>query len=175
MPRRLCRTLPQKTTVSGLSQAQERALQSLLEGSTVTAAARAAKVDRTTVHRWQRDETFNNELQKRRVELQSLVKDRLAGMATKAANVIEAALDNSDAKTAIVVLKGLGFLADEPSVTVNVATGCVAEAREPITKGELEQQLFGMLKSHGITVPNGFHLPEIYPLEVSYDGDSTDD
>lgn len=171
MPLPSCHTFPQKTTVSGLSQAQERALESLLTGSTVTAAAKAAKVDRTTVHRWQRDERFNEELRDRRVELQSLVRERLAGMATKAANVLESALDSGDAKSAIILLKGLGFLTDEPGVTVNVSAVKPASIREPISKEEREQQLFGMLRQSGIIVPDGFHFPEIYPLEVCSEND----
>lgn len=171
MPLATCNTLPPKRTVSGLTQAQERALQSLLEGATVTAAAKAARVNRTTVHRWQRDETFNSELQKRRLELQSVVRDRLSAMATKAANALESALDNGNAKAAIVLLKGLGFLTDEPGVTINVSAGTSPCYREPITKEETEQQLFGMLRSNGVDIPDGFHLPEIYPLEVCDEND----
>ena len=48
--------LPQNATSGGnLTPPQEKALAALLSGKTVTAAAEAAGVDRTTVYRWLRD------------------------------------------------------------------------------------------------------------------------
>ena len=52
--------MPRNATPDGrLKPRQQAVLERLLAGETVTAAARAAKVDRSTVHRWlKEDYTF---------------------------------------------------------------------------------------------------------------------
>jgi transposase-like protein len=52
-----------------LSGAQEKAIEALLAGKSVTEAAIAAGVDRTTVHRWLKDVRFEVALGRARREL----------------------------------------------------------------------------------------------------------
>ena len=47
--------MPQNTTPEKLTAQQERVLERLLAGDTITAAAKAVKLDRSTVHRWFRE------------------------------------------------------------------------------------------------------------------------
>lgn len=107
-------TLPQNATLGeGLSPTQEKALVALLAGQTVTAAAKAAEVDRTTIYRWLHDSyrpDFRLALQRGRQELRQAAEARLMAMADKAADCLEGALTLGDAKAALALLKGLGLL-----------------------------------------------------------------
>jgi hypothetical protein len=84
-----------------------------LGGKTITAAAKAAKVDRTTIYRWLRDPcdpSFRNALEQGRLELQAAVKTRLMRLANKATDCLEDAVKAGDSKAALALLKGLGLL-----------------------------------------------------------------
>ena len=62
--------MPQNTTPEKLTAQQERVLERLLTGETVTAAAEAEGVDRSTVHRWRREDlAFQAAYNQRRREL----------------------------------------------------------------------------------------------------------
>jgi DNA-binding phage protein len=96
-----------------LSPAQQQALAALLAGRTVTAAATAAGVNRTTVYRWLRDPDrpgFRRALERGRRELRQAMEARLLALASKAADCLEGALTDGDGKAALALLKGLGFL-----------------------------------------------------------------
>jgi hypothetical protein len=153
-------TKPQNTTVSGLSRSRELAIESLLSGSTVTAAATAAGVDRTTVHRWLTNADFKREFEFRRVELQSAVRDRLAGLADKAVDVLETALKDGDVKSALTLLRGLGMLNEEPAVAVNVSNrfGADGSYMEPQTSADTESRLRELLQDVGVSLPDGFQF-----------------
>jgi len=108
-----------------LSPAQEQVLTALLGGATVTTAAQAAGVDRTTVHRWLRsDFDFQAALNRARRELRDAMSSRLHDAAQRAVQTVCAAVEGGDAKIAIALLKGLGLLdgraaaigVDNPSV-----------------------------------------------------------
>lgn len=106
--------LPQNATSGdALSPAQEKALAALLAGQTVTKAAKAADVDRTTVYRWLRDPyrpAFRVALDQGRREMRQAVQARLLALTNKAADCLEGALADGDGKSALALLKGLGFL-----------------------------------------------------------------
>lgn len=105
------------TSADGLSPAQEKALMALLAGQTVTAAAKAANVDRTTVYRWLRHpdhRAFRTALEDGRRELRQAMSARLLALLPKAADCLEAALTAGDSKSALALLKGLGFLPGPP-------------------------------------------------------------
>src|SRR5262245_59093418 len=98
-----------------LSPSQEKALAALLAGKSVTEAAAAAEVDRTTVHRWLRyGYTFQAELNRGRRDLREAMRARLMCLAEKAVENVERALGRADGKTALALLKGLGLLPGEP-------------------------------------------------------------
>lgn len=108
-------TLPQNATPGDdLLPAQQKALAALLAGQTITAAAKAAGVDRTTVHRWLRDRykpAFPDALERGRRELRQATEARLLAMASKATDCLEEAMEEGDGKAAaLALLKGLGFL-----------------------------------------------------------------
>ena len=97
-----------------LSAVQELALVALLAGKNATEAAQAAGVDRTTLWRWQSDFTFQAAHNRGRRELSAAMTARLSALAEKAAGTVEGAIDKGDAKTALAVIRGLGFLSGGP-------------------------------------------------------------
>ena len=93
-----------------LSRSQEAAMQALLSGEQITAAAKTAKVNRSTLHRWLKEPEFLAALNTCRSELREAQHDRLASLASSAIEVIEQALEEGDARTALAVLRGVALL-----------------------------------------------------------------
>lgn len=106
--------MPQIATFEDqLSATQEKVLMALLAGKTVSAAAQEANVDRSTVYRWLRHPDhrgFSTALQRGRRELRQAMSARLLALLPKAIDGLEAALTAGDSKSAVALLKGLGFL-----------------------------------------------------------------
>ena len=98
---------------TSLTSTQEKAMQAILSGETVTAAAKTARVNRTTVHRWLNDPDFLAALNSYRSELRDAQHHRLARLASKAIDVAEQALEDGDIRTALAVLRGIGLLAGQ--------------------------------------------------------------
>jgi len=84
---------------------QEGALAKLLEGSSITAAARKVGIRRETLHTWMKQPVFLREYrdgcEKQRHEIES----KLIMMANKATSVIDQALDAGNTKAALDILK----------------------------------------------------------------------
>ena len=96
---------------AALSAAQSLALTRLLAGETVTEAARAAGVDRTTVHRWLREDfSFQASLNRGKREIRQAIQARLLQIAHEAVGTVESAVQDGDVKSALATLKGLGVL-----------------------------------------------------------------
>ncbi len=109
-------------TRRSLSTAKMAAVEALLAGETISAAAEAARVDRVTVYRWLKaDSAFQEELKRGREEMRLATFGHLQRLAVKAAACVEKALDHDDVKTAMEILKRLKVFApgpvglDEPS------------------------------------------------------------
>jgi len=87
------------------------ALERLIAGETITAAAEAAGVTRETVHRWKKsDWRFQAALNQRLLEYQQAAHTKLHSAALRASEVIAEAIDRGNLKAAIAVLKGIGAL-----------------------------------------------------------------
>jgi hypothetical protein len=128
--------MPRNTTVpTEVSPAQALALEALLSGKSVVDAAAAAGVDRTTVHRWLRDNAaFVSEYQTNRAELVGHIRRELATLGQDAVKAFRECLamehPNYAAvrlRAALAVLKMLG--ADQP------------EEVRPTTVDEVETQM----------------------------------
>jgi hypothetical protein len=105
-----------------LSPSQARALTSLAEGATVSTAARAAGVDRTTVHRWLRhDYAFQAAHNASRRELRHELGVQLEQAVQASLKTVLAAIDGGDVRAALTVLKGSGVLAQESIGSENPA------------------------------------------------------
>lgn len=94
-----------------LNSKQLIVLEQLVAGATVTKAAEAGSVDRTTVHRWLREDcSFQAAHNAARRELSREVEARLPNLAEAALEAVEGAVKNGDVRAALAVLKGLGAL-----------------------------------------------------------------
>ena len=89
--------MPRNATHSeDLTPQQQRALEALLAGQTVTAAANTAGVDRSTVHRWQKDDlVFRAAFNRGRRELLASVHTRLLALTERAVACVERELDGA--------------------------------------------------------------------------------
>jgi hypothetical protein len=110
--------MPRNATPSNadpLTTQQLRAIAELIAGRSVTAAAAAVEIDRTTLHRWLRaDFEFQAELNRLRREAREAIQLRLEHLADQAADVVVAAVQAGDTRAALAVLRGLGLLPSEP-------------------------------------------------------------
>jgi hypothetical protein len=97
-----------------LAPNQENALAALLAGKSVTDAAAVAEVDRTTLHRWLKEDfQFQAAWNRGRRDLRQAMEAQLMAMAEKAAKAVASAIDAGDGKTALALLKGLGLLSGD--------------------------------------------------------------
>src|SRR5882762_8589150 len=94
-----------------LSAAQRAALTAISAGRTIRDAARAAGVDRSSVHRWMRStQAFQVAMEEAQLVAQAACEASIAGLGEKAVEVLRLALDRGDVRVAIVVATGLGLL-----------------------------------------------------------------
>jgi hypothetical protein len=106
--------MPDNPSPEALTAKQERALDHLLAGETITAAAKAVNADPSTLHRWLReDPQFQATYNQRRRQLQEAHQTRLSAIVAKALQTVEQAVENGDVKTALKVIEGLGLLSGE--------------------------------------------------------------
>jgi hypothetical protein len=101
---------PETDRACELSPAKATVLEALLAGSTVTEAALAAEVDRSTLYRWQRDPSFLATYNGRRAEMREAAEAKLQKLQKKALDAVERALDEGDSRVALTVLRGMGLL-----------------------------------------------------------------
>lgn len=103
----------------GLSKQQQIVLQCLLGGQSVTEAAEAAKVDRSTVYRWLRDDyDFQAAINRGRREVQLAIPNSITSIVEPAIQVVRAAIQRGDVRAALAVLKGAG-LGSSLAITAN--------------------------------------------------------
>src|ERR1700683_5528484 len=94
-----------------LGSEQEAALAHLLSGKSLVESARFARISRQTLYRWMKeDPVFQAAYNQWQEEMRNSARARLMAMSEKAAKAVETALERGDAKTAMQLLKGLGFL-----------------------------------------------------------------
>ena len=126
-------------TLPTITPQQERAIEALVSGDTVTSAA-AAKVDRTTVYRWMRaDYDFIAALNLARRYIIEASQARLLSLADKALTVVKESLDGGDPRTALTVLQRLGLLSPAPLGEVDPRR-IERSAQEAQQREELQQQ-----------------------------------
>jgi hypothetical protein len=126
--------LSQNATLSGPHQT---AMDALLAGKNITAAAQAAGVDRTTLHRWLRDDPdFVAIYNARRRDLAASAQGRLLATVEAATATVEKAIADGDVQTALTLLKALGVLAP-------VSIG--SDDRDAVSKEQMLRSLEGIM------------------------------
>jgi len=107
----LATTAPLDTAVEHLTIPQRAALTAIIEGRTVTAAAREARVHRATVHRWlQKNPVFRAAYNAWEHESKTNTTSRLLAIVTKALDAVTWSIDEGDGRLAYTLLKDLGLL-----------------------------------------------------------------
>lgn len=101
------------TESDAVTDQQRNVIELLLGGRSITDAAALAKVDRSTIYRWQKMAGFVGEMNARRSEMKDAADLRLQAMADMAIGAVEDAILEGDVKTALMVLKGLGWLDEQ--------------------------------------------------------------
>ena len=104
--------MPRKATDATieLKPAQEAALEALLLGDSITGAAAAAGVDRSTIHRWKKEPEFIAAFNRARKEQVDAFACRLWKLSEKAFSTLETALDSGDVRAAMTVIREFGRL-----------------------------------------------------------------
>ena len=99
------------TKVEELGQTQQTALAALKGGKSFPQAAEVAGVSRATVYRWvQTDPHFRAAYNQWQQEQAESARARVLGLADKAVQVVDKALDRQDEKVAMGMLKHLGAM-----------------------------------------------------------------
>jgi hypothetical protein len=107
--------MTQNTTPEKLTAQQQRAIDHLITGETVTAVAGEVHLYRSTVHRWLReDSVFQAAYNQRRSELQEAYATRILSLADRAIATVEDAVVNGDVRASLKVLDELGLLPGKP-------------------------------------------------------------
>ncbi len=105
----------EKEEKEALTPQQIAALERLLAGETVTAVAEAVKADRSTIHRWLRENfEFQAALNRGKRELSHAVQAKLLVLLHKATRTVENAIDQGDLAASLAVLKGMGAFSGTP-------------------------------------------------------------
>ena len=90
---------------------QTRALAALLGGATITAVAAAAGVDRTTIHRWLRDDPgFQAAYNAVKRDLRREVEASIERVVIQAMETVCAAIEEGDVRAALAIVRGAGVL-----------------------------------------------------------------
>ena len=166
-----------------VSPTQMRVLSALATGTTISAAAEAASVDRTTVHRWLREDAcFQAAWNRLRLEMRREVAARLDHLAEAALNTVQGAMEAGDARIALAVLKGVGVLGgrrpaigpDDPEVVEEEADLAQAETEAVRRHNRLLAYLAGDVSAHRYELPGRLPSPgrpswDLRPVERRID------
>ena len=94
--------MPQTATDSELSPKQLAVISSLIAGCTVTEAAEAVGVDRSTIHRWlSSDAAFIADYNRQRLDLVNSQQARLRTLSDKSLSVLEKLLDDEQVSPSV--------------------------------------------------------------------------
>lgn len=137
--------MQQDTTEIGIPIKQQQALDLLLQGQSITAVSQQIDVDRSTLYRWQGSVDFEAERNRQLCEMRDAAQARLTRMAEKSFTVVEEAIDRGDEKTALAVLKGIGFLNGVPAQIGSADPGRILQDREASEKKQAFDKLMTQL------------------------------
>ena len=105
------------------------ALTALLEGCSVTDAAQAAEVDRSTLYRWMEEPAFLAALNRGKRDIQEALRLRLLNLGEQALGIAGESLNSGDVKTALAILKGLGLFSGTTIGSTDAKDIAIEQAR----------------------------------------------
>lgn len=136
-----------------LRPAQAKAIAALATGSSVVDAAREAGVDRTTVHRWLREDyDFQAAWNRLQAELEAEARVRVDRIAFSALDSLEQAVTGGDHRIALAILKGSGLLngtrpAPGSEDPLHLAEQAKIESAELVNDRELRSMITQVFRS----------------------------
>jgi hypothetical protein len=140
-----------KRILEGLSTDQAIALNAIMSGGTIAAAAAKANIRRSTIYEWlQRGHPFAEALQMWKQDLAATARTRLLMLTDQATSAVALALRRGDSKTALRLLERIGILAAPPIGETHI------EAR---TKNEQQKTIITITKAQTATSINNFFEP----------------
>jgi hypothetical protein len=102
--------MPQNLTKPNISNKQEKAIELLITGETVTNTAKQIGVARETVSRWINHEAeFQAEFNTQRHDIWNSYQDRLRSLIPKAMDIVADELEAGNVQTALTILKMASF------------------------------------------------------------------
>ena len=100
--------------IAKLGPEQQRALEYLLDGSSVAETARSMGVARSTIHRWiKNDPVFRAAYEEWQEEALASVRSRLLALTDRATDSIERSVKAGDSRLSMQVLKSLGCFGEK--------------------------------------------------------------
>lgn len=136
-----------------LTPLQEKAVNLLLTGKSLTAVALELKIGRTTLNRWLNHPVFKSELENRQREINQAVNHRIQSLATKSVDRLETLLNSDDPsivfKTATFLLSRIPIQSNDLSVTPSWEKELKREAEIRATR-ELDKLYGGSYGSYEI-------------------------
>lgn len=98
-----------------LTSKQERAIDALLQGETLSQTAQTVGVDRSTIHRWSAQPEFAASLNRRRLAMRDASMSRLQRLQELSIETMEGAIKQGNEQAALAVLRGTGLLNGQPA------------------------------------------------------------
>jgi DNA invertase Pin-like site-specific DNA recombinase len=136
-----------------LTPLQEKAVNFLLTGKSLTAVATELKIGRVTIYRWLNHPIFKGELEQRQREINQAVSHRIQSLATKSVDRLETLLDSDDPslvfKAATFLLSRIPFQSNDSCLTPNWEQDLKREASS-LAKRELDKLYGGSYGSYEI-------------------------
>lgn len=138
-------------TLPTLAPQQMLAIEALLTGETITSTAESVGVDRTTVHRWLKEDfEFQATLNAHRREMWEGIQAGLWIAAAKAVEAVTEAIEAGDGRMALQVLKGVGALSGQsPPCASDDPDILRQEAEIAQQASESDRQMRKLLSSFG--------------------------
>jgi hypothetical protein len=101
--------------IEGLGPAEGIALDTIMRGGTLTAAALAANVNRSTIYLWlEKGHPFAEALNRWKLDLAATARTRLLMLTDSATSAVAQSLQRGDSRTALRLLEKLGIMAAPP-------------------------------------------------------------
>lgn len=150
--------MEQNGTDSGLSAAQELAVNALVAGATVSGAAQRAGVSRGRVYRWLNDPHFVAALNRNKLEIRDALQARLVRLAGQACRTLGKALEAGDAKSALALLAGLGLLPGQQPAAAEIDPEQIIDQ---LAQRKVEKQVPRIKAKHRAKLPPEQRLASI--------------
>jgi len=122
-----------------LSKEQVIVLRAIANGRSISAAAREAGVNRSTVHRWHHEPQFQHWLRAWQSQTKESGRNIMLTLIERSARIVERALDKDDLRTALTLLTKLGVLADKELPALSTVEGPALSSFEGDAVSSLEQ------------------------------------